>query len=341
MTSQVTPVTSSPTTASNGVAMPPIDEILEYACRAPSVHNTQPWHWRVRGHRIDLFADFKRQLVYTDPARRDLLISCGAALHHLQMASSGLGWAARVHRLPDPTDERHLATVTLTPSRLSSDDAGRLDSIRARRTDRRRLTSWPVPPERLISLSATGSIWGAQVLPVTGETAKSRIYYLTRRAGVIQSRNPRYVEELAAWTHGPSRVEGMPPEVIPARDELSPADAVNRRFANGTLSDPEVDAEPSEDGLLVVCTSSDDVISRVRAGEALSAVWLRATHENMALVPLSQAIEVDETREELQSDVLGGLAFAQVLIRVGWLPLSRNELPMTGRRPLSEVVDHG
>lgn len=339
MTSQLT---ASPPTTRSGLATPPIDEMLEYACRAPSVHNTQPWRWRVHGNRVELFADFKRQLLYTDPARRDLLISCGAALHHLQMAASGFGWAARVRRLPDPSDDRHLATVTLTPSRPDGTDTSLLESIRARRTDRRRLTSWPVPEERLVSLSSTGSIWGAQVLPVTGEAAKSRIYSLTRQASVIQGRNLRYVDELAAWTQRTSsRPEGMPPEVIPAREELSAADAVNRRFVNGTLPDPEVDSEPSEDGLLVVCTSSDDVISRVRAGEALSAVWLRATQENMALVPLSQAIEVDQTREELQDDVLGGLAYPQLLLRVGWLPLSRNELPMTGRRPLSEVVERG
>lgn len=336
MTSQLT---ASPTTTRNGSAIPPIDEILEYACRAPSVHNTQPWRWRIRGNRVELFADFKRQLVYADPARRDLLISCGAALHHLQTAASGFGWATRVRRLPDPSDDRHLATVTLTPSRSQAADRDLLASIRARRTDRRRLTSWPVPQERLVSLSATGSIWGAQVLPVTGEAAKSRIYSLTRQASVIQGHNVRYVDELAAWTQRSSRLEGMPPDVIPAREEVSAADAVNRRFMNGTLPDPEVDSEPSEDGLLMVCTSSDDVISRVRAGEALSAVWLRATQENMALVPLTQAIEVDETREELQSDVLGGLAYPQLLLRLGWLPLSRNELPMTGRRPLSEVVE--
>lgn len=338
MTSQLTAL-SGATVTRNGVAVPPIDEILEYACRAPSVHNTQPWRWRVRGHRIDLFADFKRQLVYADPARRDLLISCGAALHHLQMAAAGLGWAARVRRLPDPSDDRHLATVTLTPARLDGADHDMLEAIRARRTDRRRLTSWPVPPERLVSLSATGSIWGAQVLPVTGEVAKSRIYSLTQRASALQNRSVRYVEELAAWTSRTARADGMGPEVIPARDELSAADSLNRRFANGTLQDPEIDKEPSEDGLLIVCTSSDDVISRVRAGEALSAVWLRATQDNMALVPLSQAIEVDDTREELQNDVLGGLAYPQLLLRVGWLPLSRNELPMTRRRPLSEVVE--
>jgi hypothetical protein len=336
MTSQLT---ASPTTTRSGLATPPVDEMLEYACRAPSVHNTQPWRWRVHGNRVELFADFRRQLVYTDPARRALLISCGAALHHLQMAASGFGWSARVRRLPDPADDRHLATVTLTPSRSQNADPDVLSAIRARRTDRRRLTSWPVPEERLVSLSATGSIWGAQVLPVTGDAAKSRIYSLTRQASVIQGRNLRYVEELAAWTQRTSRPEGMRPEVIPTQEELSAADAVNRRFVNGTLPDPEVDSEPSEDGLLVVCTSSDDVISRVRAGETLSAVWLRATEDNMALVPLSQAIEVDQTREELQNDVLGGLAYPQLLLRVGWLPLSRNELPMTGRRPLSEVVE--
>ena len=89
----------------------PVDDILTLACRAPSVHNTQPWRWRVHGDRLDLFADYRRQLVYADPARRDLLVSCGAALHHLQVVCAGLGWAARVHRLPDPSDERHVAGV--------------------------------------------------------------------------------------------------------------------------------------------------------------------------------------------------------------------------------------
>jgi hypothetical protein len=320
-------------------AAAPTDDILYYACRAPSVHNSQPWRWRVRGNHIDLFADFRRQLVYADPARRDLLISCGAALHHLQKAAAAFGWATRVRRLPDPENERHIAAVTLKPSPRTDEPGELLAAIASRRTDRRRFTSWPVPLERLTSLSATGSIWGAQVLPVTGDSAKARLYALTRRAGVVQSSNQRYVEELATWTTATS-IDGIPPTLIPARAELAPADSMNRRFPNGRLADPEIDPEQSQDGLMLVCTSSDDLISRIRAGEALSAVWLQANRENMALVPLSQAIEVDETRRQLQSDVLGDLAYPQLLLRVGWLPLSRKELPMTPRRPLGEVVEH-
>lgn len=81
--------------------------------------------------------------------------------------------------------------------------------------------------------------------------------------------------------------------------------------------------------MLLICTSSADAVSRVRAGEALSAAWLKATRNNMSLVPLSQALEVDETRRALQHDVLDDVAFAQIIARVGWLPLGRRGLPPT------------
>lgn len=317
---------------------PPFDDILTLACRAPSVHNTQPWRWRVHGDRLDLFADYRRQLVYADPTRRDLLVSCGAALHHLQVVCAGLGWAARVHRLPDPADERHVAGVVLKPRAASSTERELLEALRRRRTDRRRFTSWPVPLERLNALASVGSIWGAQVLPVPGEVTKDHLRRLTRRADRVQQRNQRYVAELAAWMDD-SRSEGIPVGHLPARAGEDPSEAVYRRFPGGTLV--EGDSGPGEpgDGMLLVCTSSDDPISRIRAGEALSAVWLQATLDGLSLVPLSQAVEVDETRRELQTGILGDLAFPQILLRIGWPTSSHGDLAPTPRRPIDEVLE--
>jgi nitroreductase len=317
---------------------PTVDDLLELAIRAPSVHNTQPWQWRVRGTQVELYADFRRQLIYADPDRRDLLISCGAALHHLQVAARGLGWSPRVRRLPDPADERLVASVQLKQVQPSATDLALLEALRVRRTDRRRFTSWPVPDQRLNRLAATGSSWGAQVLPVTAEETKHRLQELTRRAAVVQQRNPRYVDEVAACINA-SPTEGIPAGHIPERAEIAhAADALNRRFPHGTLEDPVVESEPSQDGMLIVCTSSDDTISRVRAGEALSAVWLAATADGLAVVPLSQALGVEQTRRELQVSVLGDLAFPQILMRVGWAPLNRDPLPPTPRRPLRETL---
>ena len=321
-----------------------VDQILGWAGRAPSVHNTQPWTWRVHGTSVDLHADFRRQLVYADPQRRDLLISCGAALHHLQVAAGALGWATRVRRVPDPAEERFIASVQLARSRPPADGAETLALLGSRVTDRRRLSSWPVPDDRLNSLAMTGSTWGAQVLPVEQEATRARLERLTRQADLLQRRNPRYLEELASWVVR-SGDQGVPSGHVP-RADLGPdaaqnsgeaADTLNRRFPHGELEDPVLDSEPPADGMLLICTSSDDTVSRVRAGEALSAMWLRATRDQLSLVPLSQALEVDQTRRVLQSDVLGDLAYAQLIVRVGWLPLSRAQLEPTPRRPLDEV----
>ena len=94
--------------------MPPFPmDAVEHALRAPSVHNTQPWRWRIGEDRVELHSDPDRHLPVTDPDRRDLVLSCGAALHHLTVAMAASGVSAAVERLPDPEDRTHLATVSV------------------------------------------------------------------------------------------------------------------------------------------------------------------------------------------------------------------------------------
>ena len=57
------------------------------------------------------------------------------------------------------------------------------------------------------------------------------------------------------------------------------------------------------------------------------------------MVPLSQVIEVAETRLALQQDVMGGLAHPLILVRIGWQAISRSQLPRTFRRPVDDVLD--
>ena len=93
--------------------------VVELACLAPSIHNTQPWTWRVRRGLLELHADHSRRLSAADPTGRSLVISCGAALHHAQVAARALGWRAEVDRLPEGPTAALLATLRLrrsTPS---------------------------------------------------------------------------------------------------------------------------------------------------------------------------------------------------------------------------------
>ena len=87
---------------------------VENSLRAPSVHNTQPWRYRFRGNGVELHADRGRQLTGTDPEGRDLVLSCGAALHHLRVALAARGVGCTVAYTPDPDNRNHLATLTPT-----------------------------------------------------------------------------------------------------------------------------------------------------------------------------------------------------------------------------------
>jgi hypothetical protein len=84
--------------------------LIATAARAPSVQNTQPWRFRAGEYAIELYADPGRKL-RVDPASREMLISCGAALYGLALRS--LGYPPVVELLPDPARRRLLARVTL------------------------------------------------------------------------------------------------------------------------------------------------------------------------------------------------------------------------------------
>jgi nitroreductase len=88
------------------------DYLIATAARAPSVHNTQPWRFRVGRSAIGLYYDQRRKL-RVDPIGREMLISCGAALFGLRLAVRSLGYVPVVELLPDPARLRLLARVTL------------------------------------------------------------------------------------------------------------------------------------------------------------------------------------------------------------------------------------
>jgi hypothetical protein len=60
--------------------------------------------------------------------------------------------------------------------------------------------------------------------------------------------------------------------------------------------------------------------------------------DGLSVVPLSQAIEVDETRATLTNSVLAGTIVPHLLVRVGWQPIGRRDLVRTPRRRVEEVM---
>ncbi|MDN4161630.1 Acg family FMN-binding oxidoreductase [Nocardioides abyssi] len=308
--------------------------LVGLACRAPSVHNTQPWLWRVDGSDeqpvVELYADTSRRLPAADPAGRNLLVSCGAALHHLRVGAAAHGWQPVVDRLPDVRRPDLLARVALRRGEVAETAARDLAAIAGRVTDRRRFTSWPVPDTRLEHLAATGSEEGATVVALLDLARRHRTELLFSRARTRQAEDRLLHAEQRAWVDHGAR-DGVPGALVPVGG--------GSRFEDAPPVEAGVEAGvESTDGVLMIGTADDAPLDHLRAGEALSALWLRATTDRLSVVPLSQVVEVPETRAALRHEVLDGGLHPQLVVRIGWQEIARSTLPRTPRRDLDDVL---
>jgi hypothetical protein len=186
---------------------------------APSIHNTQPWRWRVDGSTLDLRAERSRQLAVTDPGGRMLAISCGAALHHARVALAAEGWAVTVNLVPDDNDQDLLARLTVTGREAVTPAAMRLlQTARIRHTDRRPLSGTPVDPAVVDSLRAACSAEGTR-MHVLRPDAIVELAASATRAQAVEELDPSWRDELAYWAGGARDGGlGLPDEVIPSTE---------------------------------------------------------------------------------------------------------------------------
>lgn len=311
-----------------------IHTVLSLATRAPSIHNSQPWRWRVGEEGLRLYVDAERQLPNTDPDSRDLLLSCGASLHHAVVALAAMGWQSKVHWLPDPLHPAHLATIEVSRHPASELDITLAAAIPRRRTDRRHYAWWPVPAADIALIGNRAEGAGVMVRRVE---SLAKLREIVAQAVWQHATDHDYLTELTAWTGKYASVSGVPARNIPKSDPTSPIPG--RLFAGAALDQPPETAA-ADDGAVVLAlgTSDDTSLTRLRAGEATSLVLLTATALGLSSCPVTEPLEIAETRKAVQANTFGENGYPQMLLRVGWAPVNADPLPSTPRRPLAQVA---
>ena len=295
--------------------------LLEPVQRAPSVHNTQPWYFRIAAEdRIDICARFGDG---ADALRRELIISCGAALYNLRLAIRVTGHDLVVWLLPRDASPAVLASVEIVTGRTKRPTATEqelYDAIPRRHTNR-----WPydgrnpVLPPILVAMQTAAATEGGLLRVL--DRRQVRTWLRAADDADREQRDDRgYQPDLAQWTNGgdsgvPAAAFGPPgtfgeghhlgrrrgyppirdfrPRTNPGTEGTEEAEGPGGQGDRGKAKTPRFERRPQ---LMALSTNGDKPLDWLRAGQALQHALLTATRYGVSASFLTQPLEVHDAR---------------------------------------------
>ena len=339
--------------------------LVNYAVLAPSKYNSQPWLFEICGGSLDLICDRNTEFQVTDPACRESILSCGAALMNLRLAAEYFGYAAIVECFPWQGNDKLLARIRLNAARSNGADHSAFawqppsperpasahqphfeparDDLFLAMTRRSTVRSlfWPgTPPDSILAACRNAAVRnGAWLKIVKDARTQEAIAELVAQGDREKLADRGFRRELATWIH-PARacrkvgLSGAVYGLEGPLDLLTPGFSLLLRKVNLGRLIAARDRERARraPALLILGTAEDTPRAWLAAGQAMEAVLLHATAAGLRASCLSQPASVNHLRAELLETIQGS-GFPQIMIRVGYGQPTRH----TPRRPAPEV----
>jgi hypothetical protein len=311
--------------------------LISTAARAPSVHNSQPWQFRVGPRAIELWCDPRRK-IQADPIGREMLISCGAALFGLRLAVRSLGYQPVVDLLPDRSRLRLVARVGIgAAAPMNALESQMLTAVPHRHTHRGPFSPGPLPAGLLAGLQNDALTEGAVLALIGGELGYQRLATIVTAAARCGDLDPGALVAIREWTRSTDSTarDGVPASALAApRHELpQPGRLPQRDFdlGRGIARLPGGGAPPAATAILL--TSRDRRADWVRAGQALQRLLLHAASSWVFASLYTQPLENAVTRALIhQRLALPG--YPQMLLQLGPAVTAAS----TARRPPGELT---
>jgi hypothetical protein len=310
--------------------------LIATAARAPSVHNTQPWRFKVSHDVIELYADPRRKL-RADPVGREMLVSCGAALFGLRLAIRSLGYQPVVELLPEPSRLRLLARVRLGPAvPMTAAECRMLEALPHRHTHRGPFAPGPLPDGLLAGLQHDSMVEGATLALVDPAIAYQQLAAIVGAVSRRQDLDPLTRADVRRWSRaaGSRSRDGVPAQAFPAWADGHPGRLRQRDFDLGRGLGLLTVGGPPSPATAVLVTAGDGRADWLRAGQALHRLLAHAAGSWVFASLYTQPLEAAAIRALIRARLaLPGAP--QLLLQLG---LARTA-PSTARRPPEELME--
>lgn len=297
--------------------------LVNFAVLAPSVHNTQPWLFRVLDHTIEIYADRSRALPVVDPDDRSLIISCGSCIQLFQRVLDAFRMEYSISLFPDLADPDLLARIRVSSGPKGEQDEQLMNAILKRNTIRRGFQTLPLPPA-----FNDHFIKGIKDLPdflcvVEEREAEALVLRQVQETERSYQNDKRYRRENDSWMH-PMRKRSQ--DGIPMNpDEQTTMDSC---WTSNEIPDHAT-------MLMIMTEPTDTPRAWLETGEHLMEVLLEASSFGVNAAIMNLPTTSTELRAVIKP-LVGCVGDPILLLRFG---RPRRKL-VTPRRPSVDVMLH-
>jgi nitroreductase len=284
--------------------------LVHAAILAANPHNSQPWLFKVRDGRIDVFADTKRNIGTIDPFLREMTMGIGCAIENLRIAALADGFAPTVRWLPEAGNATHLARVELAKAAPAPSEL--YDAIPKRHTNRAAYdTSRGLAADQLAALAATDAdLQDVKVLWFVAPQDRARVGEQVVAATEAIIADKQQSEDSGrwfrwGWDEVQSQRDGLSldaqqlPPLINFAAKVLPPMSNEQADAGWLKSTREIHVPTAAAFGMVAAADGSDPAVRLRAGQLWQRLHLRATAMGLAAHPLNQLPERADRERQL------------------------------------------
>jgi len=314
--------------------------LIKYAIKAPSGHNSQPWKFKLEKNSITIFPDYQRVLPVADPDNHELFISLGCALENLIIAAAYFGYHTHIEmKMEDPFKE----SIRVGFSSGNNQNYDQLfNNIEIRQSTRSKYNKALIPPADIEKLNEAGNQDQVLFLLFTESFQIEPVIEIIKRATVSQLSKKEFIKELMQWIRFNRKTAEKTGDGLYSGAIGSPSVPkwLGKLFLNLT-SDPKREARKNvnlmknSSGILIFIAKENNKEAWVNLGRSFQRVALTATSLNINHAHINSACEEIVARKKL-AEVLQLNPEEQplLIIRIGY----SEKRPYSFRRPLKEVL---
>lgn len=310
-------------------------EIVRLASKAPSGHNTQPWHFRISNEGITILPNYKVALPVVDPYNRELFISLGCAVENLFIAATHSGYKAHIS-----TCCQEEIRISLIQADMDTDPL--FAQIEKRQTNRGLFNGIQIPPETLERIKSFRKEAQVQfyIFEKESSSAQTMKEYI-REGNKIQMKDQLFKTELLSWMRfNTKQVEatqnGLSYQVFgtPALPE-SIAKPIVKLFLKPNLQNrSDMHKIDSSSHLVLFTTCNNTFKEWINTGRTLQRFLLKLTEAGVSCAFMNQPCEVEALASDLQKSLPIHNECPTILLRIGFAAPA----PYSPRKEIGKIL---